>query len=1806
MGACEGAVEPGLRTHGARERSRAPGAVPQLSFQHAAGALFFLSLGLALGGSLLGLALSLVSALALAYSFLFSEGGLESSAALGTARAAYQSPDAVQAILQHAAGTKRHQSTALSHIPHGLSGAGTYQSRRLDPSIQAAALAQQSQQLLAPPVGAGSSLSTSKPSVRVTVDANSLWAAALAAGGGSADLSALKSVLAAMGGGKGASLQAINNLSASLAVSAGGKRLPAQVAQHSGPTLENIAATTGSVAGHGAGSPAVPTSLGGLAQAGSPGVSVGVGRAATVPSAAPGIAPRASRAQSSPASSSLLVSGGSSTGSLKAPVGLSRCTIVEDAPYPPPNTQVVMELHEKTLRVGGRRLRYRGFRPADRPAVPAPGSPAGPDTGMAGGRGGTAPDQLATRQLPLPPGTPPNLDVSAGSSGEQMQLPASAAATATAALGAMPHYYSFAANNHFHQQQHQQQQCLQQQQQQQLGTSQVCNDVGTNHLATLAAAGGGRVSVSVKVPWTHPAALLQGGAAGEMPTAGGGAMGGGGGGGLLESLNAALASGSGYMVVGAAVRPGCAMLQLDLLLMGCGSGGRDGGGRGRGRRALAAMAPGAHADRAGGDSEDDEEVEPLPLALLYGGDGDGAEVDGAAVAAAMAGALGLRSAAELAAEIARHVGAAVPPAAPFSAASGGGAGEAAQLLVSLGGGQSYVLSLANQADAAEGAHGAWRALPLESAAATAEEARLGYSGANDVPLALSAARDRAAVTELLNRVSAAVASAALRTGRPMPAVAVTPALQLRVLPAAAAVVAGSAPMLLTLLVEVVAPAALGLGARGAASSAAERDAACALLAELLSVPLLAPHRQQLHDEQPNEVPRAQEQHTSLRRRRRATESDSGSDASSACQAAPPMPARRSASDSALDSTLDDSEDWDELPEREPHRHQHHNNGKLPEREQPNAARADAGDASDHGALPRGFYMVANLLGRSLPVRVQYVTPVSPANPATLAAAAVVLAVDGAAAALEACGCALSPLVLELWHGSCQAGGSAQAVVVRAAGSAPAAEAVAAELRALAAAEEPDAMQQVVQDLGSVESYAAVAAAAAGARATAAAAAAGEPELHARAAPACTPPPRAVLLPGSVDLWPELRSSMAASLADPEQRGELGLMAANLLSYAVLRGLPHIAAVVRRALCALGYGLEHADALSAAAAGASELYEDEADVVAGGGVICDGGGGVDDCGQAQEGEGEEVGLPLMHLAALSGNIIVVRQVLAWAAEEGLGPQWVLRRHRGRSPRQAAAEAVAVSAASRGGGVDGGGAGFLSYLAELDALLPKEDGEEVDAAAPPQHQQHPQRHVARAEQPAVVSWLESDSSWRDDEPQPQQPAESADMPAADADTPVTDADDDVGRCPRLSGEVVSNGGAGGRDQKCLRAQRPAGSTSPVRTASASMDGAAEAATPAGTAATGVASPFSHTAAGVGDSYPCSPATPPASSLKSVSNLPAAPLAALSHAAGNAACQPAPPALATYNCLPSVDGAAPGSSAAAAAAAAPGAAAPARPGRGPGRWRRHPLTCCLLGYPDAAAELRYQRFMVPFDAHVASSWAPVMGFLFLAALGRQLRPGGGVDPSEAPAAVLFAGPYVVMAACLAFWPSLVLGTSRGGGSGGANSGASSWRLRSWWLACGLCRLSLKPLLRLGVLAVPPSMVQYSRSGVTLVTDTLLPGLCERMPVSLALPLRLLDAAAHLFFVMQTGIATSLPGGLLHAVLRLGLFFVAAASVDLWHRRRFERHGATAAGAMAAVAQQGAQDAVKVAGNNGAGEGRGARFTSSSTRARRGARVE
>lgn len=48
---------------------------------------------------------------------------------------------------------------------------------------------------------------------------------------------------------------------------------------------------------------------------------------------------------------------------------------------------------------------------------------------------------------------------------------------------------------------------------------------------------------------------------------------------------------------------------------------------------------------------------------------------------------------------------------------------------------------------------------------------------------------------------------------------------------------------------------------------------------------------------------------------------------------------------------------------------------------------------------------------------------------------------------------------------------------------------------------------------------------------------------------------------------------------------------------------------------------------------------------------------------------------------------------------------------------------------------------------------------------------------------------------------------------------------------------------------------------------------------------------------------------------------------------------------------------------------------------------------------------------------------------------------------------------------------------------------------MVCSVGRLAVKPLCASGLLPMPPSLVAYTRSGVTLLTDTLLPGLCERV---------------------------------------------------------------------------------------------------------------
>jgi hypothetical protein len=260
-----------------------------------------------------------------------------------------------------------------------------------------------------------------------------------------------------------------------------------------------------------------------------------------------------------------------------------------------------MELHERTLNVGSRRLRYQGYRPADRIVHPPPDEPLAAAAAAAGRAAAPEPEAIVANPggafgagAHLVPPSPPGHCPAPGPKhsfqpGQHLQR-ASPVPTPHQAFPAVAEQHTYG--------------------------------MPYPHMPCR------RLSLSVKVPWSQPSALLQGGPGFEA----------GGGGGLLESLNEALASGSGYMVVGAAVRPGCILLQLDLM-----STGARGQGQNRLRGAAAAEACGG--GRGGGTSSSG------------GGDDDGGQ---------------------LAARFAQHVGV-VTPSPPADG----------ELYVSFGGQSSY-------------------------------------------------------------------------------------------------------------------------------------------------------------------------------------------------------------------------------------------------------------------------------------------------------------------------------------------------------------------------------------------------------------------------------------------------------------------------------------------------------------------------------------------------------------------------------------------------------------------------------------------------------------------------------------------------------------------------------------------------------------------------------------------------------------------------------------------------------------------------------------------------------------------------------------------------------------------------------------------------------------------------------------------------------------------------------------------------------------------------------------------------------------
>ncbi|KXZ55541.1 hypothetical protein GPECTOR_2g1090 [Gonium pectorale] len=518
-----------------------------------------------------------------------------------------------------------------------------------------------------------------------------------------------------------------------------------------------------------------------------------------------------------------------------------------------------------------------------------------------------------------------------------------------------------------------------------------------------------------------------------------------------------------------------------------------------------------------------------------------------------------------------------------------------------------------------------------------------------------------------------------------------------------------------------------------------------------------------------------------------------------------------------------------------------------------------------------WQLVANCLGRSLPVTVMDVQVHAASGgaaggsaPAAGAVVSVRLHIRGIAQALLSTCCSLTVVSIELWCGIHEVAQAPAVLVLERSGSSITGDgeamALVTELNSLTVPwvgpagatgtavatgveglerEPQDDVRMLVTDLGTLELYAVSQQLAGGCRG---------------GVTASVPVPDSQLLPGSLDVSAGLRLLLSSS--DGEQRRAIVLAGANLLSYAVLRGLPCIAATVRRALTTLGCSLEEADRLSAAAAGFSEdeaigtsWPEPEPDCspfVHAADVARDSAAhSVQDQGQESnygaQGGGE--GLPLVALAVLSGNIETVKQLLRWAGEEGLGAEWAMRRHKGRSPLQVAALAVWGEGADAGvAGADAKTLGpWAAYLAQVELLL----------------QQLP-------------------------------------------------------RGTRLAGKGSS---AGSAVLPCV-AEKGTGASAA-----------------AGLGSTGV-----------------TPSSP----------------------------------------------------------------------RPPAAWGgRHPLLICLLGYPDPAHEAAFRRFTEPLEAQVAGCWVLLMCALLAVALLRQLRGGGGGDPAEAPVSLLFAWPYVVLAAGLALHP-------------------------------------------------------------------------------------------------------------------------------------------------------------------------------------------
>ncbi|GLI70500.1 hypothetical protein VaNZ11_015406 [Volvox africanus] len=183
----------------------------------------------------------------------------------------------------------------------------------------------------------------------------------------------------------------------------------------------------------------------------------------------------------------------------------------------------------------------------------------------------------------------------------------------------------------------------------------------------------------------------------------------------------------------------------------------------------------------------------------------------------------------------------------------------------------------------------------------------------------------------------------------------------------------------------------------------------------------------------------------------------------------------------------------------------------------------------------------------------------------------------------------------------------------------------------------------------------------------------------------------------------------------------------------------------------------------------------------------------------------------------------------------------------------------------------------------------------------------------------------------------------------------------------------------------------------------------------------------------------------------------------------------------------------------------------------------------------EVQYQAYVSRRTLLLAQGWV-IVHLLLLASAVRRLLVDG--RPHELAAPLLYSSGHMMMLVVLRAVPGFRLYLPYRG---------------FWWVLTAVLRSTSKVVQLLGWIPLPDATLKYVKGGATLVSDCVLPALFEPCPLPWAALILVCDFFVTAAVYLRIGYAAGLGHALLKAALKCSVSFSVRLAMDLMHRSAF-----------------------------------------------------